>query len=329
MMIRTLLLLLAQATETHDLATFEPPAGKKGELGTSLTWTEVAGPSFCQIMLAKSAPGSGDAAKDFDAEWDALIAKPYTVKGERKAQSAAWPGGWTLTMAAAPVHVEPTGDFVSVLAVFSGHGVRVPVLVNFNDEKYQERAGKFLDSVKLAKPAAPPPKPAEPDRPDVAPSYKARPWRKALSQYSNWGYNPTLAELAKTTNQGYSRWTYVFAEDGTYEFKGEFFSMNKHTEYWWHEESGSYVQDGERLTLKPKKSERILRDKEKKAVADPTPVPLEEATYRWTMHYFSGIGEWNLILTPVSGEQTKRDGTFSMNPLFPKSYILSKPPEAR
>jgi hypothetical protein len=320
-------LILQATTQTHDLATFEPPPGKKGEIGSSLTWTDATATTFCQYVVSKSIPSLGDAAKDFDADWASMIAKPYTLKGERKSGSLPWPGGWTLTMGAAPATTEASKDFVALLAVFTGHGVRVAVQVNFNDEAYQPKVDAFINSFKLAKPAPPPPKRPAVDDPNAPPPLKGWPWRKVISQYSNWGYNPSLAELGKISNQGYSRWTYTFGEDGTYDFKSEFFSMSKHQEYWWHEETGTYTLEGETLKIAPKQSKRILRNKQGEVVGAPVDVPLEAASCRF--HYFEGIREWTLVLTPAGGEQTKRDGTFGINALFPNSYFYSKPPEPR
>lgn len=324
--------LLTQATdETYDLATFEVPAGTRKALTSSVTFTDVTGKSFVQYMVTKSTPGSGDPAKDFEEDWALIIAKPYSLKGERKSGSSEWPGGWTLTLGASPAHTKESGDFAALLAVFSGHGTRVAVQMNFNDEAGQAKVDKFLNSIRLAKPAPPPP-PPPPETPagaPPAPPLKGRPWYRAISQYSNWGYNPSLSELHKISNQGYSKWTYEFKEDGTYAFVGEHFSMNKHTDYWFHEESGVYTLEGERLRLDPRKAVRALRTKEGKAQADPVPIALEAATYRARFHYFSGIGQWNLILTPEGEKETRRDGPYGLNPAFPMSYFYSDPPARR
>lgn len=46
------------------------------------------------------------------------------------------------------------------------------------------------------------------------------------------------------------------------------------------------------------------------------------------MHFFEGIGEWNLVLTPLDGKETARDGSFASNDAFPKSYLFGLPPGA-
>jgi hypothetical protein len=50
--------------------------------------------------------------------------------------------------------------------------------------------------------------------------------------------------------------------------------------------------------------------------------PLEQVTYRWTTHFFEGIGETNLVLEPPSA--TSRDGVLGSNSLFPKAYLYTQ-----
>jgi hypothetical protein len=253
------------------------------------------------------------------------VAKPYTVKVERKSGTSEWPGGWTLTLGAAPVSVEGVPDFVSLLAVFTGHGVRVAVLMNYSDDSLKPRLDKFLDSVRLAKPAPPAPAAAA----AAPPSLKGRVWYRYLSQYSNWGHHPTAAEISKIGNEGHSRWQYRFQEDGRYEFKGEYFSMNKPKEYWFHEEQGTYALSGETLRLVPKEARRILRDRDGKNQAEPVDIEREQAAYTLRFHYITATEVWNLILSPEGGNETRRDGPWSPAPDFPKSYFYGDPPGKR
>jgi hypothetical protein len=126
--------------------------------------------------------------------------------------------------------------------------------------------------------------------------------------------------------QGYSKWTYRFQPDRTYTFVSEFWSMStNYREYWFVEESGTYEASANIITLKPAGAERILRNKEGQ-VQSRMPAPLEPASYRYGFHYFEGLGEWNLVLTPTEGRETRRDGTFSSNAMFPKSYLHGDPP---
>ena len=82
------------------------------------------------------------------------------------------------------------------------------------------------------------------------------------------------------------------------------------------EESGVYTLNGDSMTITPKKSQTRSNSEGLKNN------PLEMVTYRWTIHYFEGIGEYALILHP--DHQTKRDGGFDYVLAFPNSYSYSR-----
>jgi hypothetical protein len=304
-MIAALLFLLCQAaTETYDLASFQVPEGKR-ELGPAgLTFTERTAKSFWQVLLTKAVPGSGDPAKDFKQEWAAWVAKAYSVKEEPKSGSAELKDGWTLTLGAASVTREGTGEFVCILAVYSGHGVRTVVVVNLNDEVYRPKVQKFFDSIRLAKPAAAP-APADAEKP---PPLRGRIWNRGGGLYSNRIGARSIDDVLQGGNQGYSNWKYQFKDDGSYEFVGETFATARNTEYWFHEESGAYTLEAGVLRLTPKSASRILRDKDGKAQGESAPIEKEAASYRVQFHYFSGLKSWNV------------------NAQFPSSYLYGDPP---
>lgn len=315
--------------ETFDLVTFNPPGGQREALPDHVGFTEQAGNAFCQIAVFHSVPGAGDAARDFEAEWDGLVAQRYRVTGTRSAKAVDWPGGWKMTVGAAPVSAAGAGDFIAMLAVFSGHGVRVPVLVNYNDERYQEKFNSFIAGLQLHPPA---PAAAVPPAPQTAgpggpPPLTSQPWYRAIASYSHWGFNFTGPELAKMGNQGYSKWTYNFRPDGSYSFVSEFWSMSRHQEYWFVEEAGTYQATGDTIRVSPRQVRRVLRNKEGQPQGEAVPVDREETRYRYKFHYLSGMEKWYLILTPADGKETRRDGSFSGHQLFPASYLYSKPPQ--
>lgn len=322
-MMMVLAMLVAQAaTETYGLTTFEVPEGKRIEGKGNVQFADAGATTFCQTVISGHFASLGDAAKDFEWEWTELVKKPYKLRGERQSGSSEWPGGWTLTLGIAPVSVEGVPDFASLLAVFTGHGVRVAVLINTNDDERKPKIDKFLNSIRLAKP----PPPAAAADAKTPPSLKGRVWYRYSSQYSNWGYNPTPMEINKIGNEGHSRWQYRFEEDGSYTFKGEHYSMNRPKEYWFHEEKGTYERSGDTLRLAPKEARRILRDKEGKNQAEPADIDREPASYQVRFHFIAATGVWNLILSPDGGKETKRDGWWSPAPDFPKSYFYGDPP---
>jgi hypothetical protein len=87
------------------------------------------------------------------------------------------------------------------------------------------------------------------------------------------------------------------------------------------EESGTFVIDGDSVTIAPKVSKATLRDLNG-VVKSTRANPLEKVTYKWTTHFFEGIGETNLVLEPP--QPTSRDGVLGGNSLFPKAYLYSQ-----
>lgn len=89
-----MLLLLAFApvarAETYDILTFTPPPGTRGAIDDGIVYSETAGKSFFQAAIYKRVEGTGDPAKDFAADWDALVTSVYRVEShaDRKTSEA-------------------------------------------------------------------------------------------------------------------------------------------------------------------------------------------------------------------------------------------------
>ena len=118
---------------------------------------------------------------------------------------------------------------------------------------------------------------------------------------------------------GVMRLRYIFNADGTYSFKSE---RSYQTQKWWTvEESGSYSVNGESLTITPRTSKATLRNLNG-VVQETRPNQLERVTYKWTTHFFEGIGETNLVLQPPA--PTNRDGVLGGNSRFPNAYLYTQ-----
>ena len=57
-------------------------------------------------------------------------------------------------------------------------------------------------------------------------------------------------------------------------------------------------------------------------VQETRPNQLEKVTYKWTTHFFEGIGETNLVLQPPA--PTNRDGVLGGNSRFPNAYLTRR-----
>lgn len=120
-------------------------------------------------------------------------------------------------------------------------------------------------------------------------------------------------------NGGHFRLRYIFNADGSYSFKSE---RNHTSQRWWTvEESGSFTVNGDTLTITPQTSKATLRNLDG-VVQETRANPLEKVTYKWTTHFFEGIGETNLVLQPPAA--TSRDGILGTNSLFPNAYLYTQ-----
>ena len=118
---------------------------------------------------------------------------------------------------------------------------------------------------------------------------------------------------------GVMRLRYIFNADGSYSFKSERSSASQR--WWTTEESGTFVVNGDSLTITPKVSKATLRNLNG-VVQETKANPLEKVTYKWTTHFFEGIGETNLVLEPP--QPTNRDGVLGGNSRFPKAYLYTQ-----
>jgi predicted secreted protein len=90
----------------------------------------------------------------------------------------------------------------------------------------------------------------------------------------------------------------------------------KANEFWMTEEQGGYTVAGDLLTVVPKKSINTVKNR-KGVVVRTQNNALETTGYRWTLHYFAGLQETQLVLQTRA--ETNRDGAFASNDLFPNS----------
>ena len=118
---------------------------------------------------------------------------------------------------------------------------------------------------------------------------------------------------------GVMRLRYIFNADGTYSFKSE---RSPTSRVWWTtEESGTYSVNGDSITISPRTSKATHRNLNG-VVQETRSNALEKVTYKWTTHFFEGIGETNLVLQPP--RPTDRDGTLGSNSRFPNAYLYTQ-----
>jgi hypothetical protein len=318
-------LLIPQAmscqTEKLDIIEYTPPAGwtktPKDGLMVYNNYDKTTG-GFCLLTVYPSTASAGGAGKDFANSWNERVAQPFKADADPKTETQTQ-DGWTSITGAAQIESDGAKSAV-FMTVVSGYGRTASILVIFNNQEYMPQIDAFMAGLKMNKAIAiadakPPPAAPSPTVP-VANSYRA------AALVGRWGtgtagdtISGNLVQYGSNASQKY----YQFNADGTYSFVYSGYSGLAGTAGSFHvtmEESGVYTLNGDSMTITPRKSQTRSNSEGFKNN------PLETVTYRWTIHYFEGIGEYSLILHP--DHQTKRDGGFDYSLAFPNSYVYSQ-----
>lgn len=142
--------LLLQAS-TFDIATFTPPAGwqradQNGMAQLQISRTVNGRPTYGQIYLFASHPGSADAVQNFGAEWTRLIAQPFGVIAVPRPETRAAPDGWTATSASVGV-VQRGIPVTAILFTVTGHGRVMSVVFNETGQDYTAEIRSFIGSL--------------------------------------------------------------------------------------------------------------------------------------------------------------------------------------
>lgn len=309
------------AAETWDVITFDAPAGNRQMVPEVVSFSESTPTTFVTYAVFQSVRSSGDPARDFQDEWKLLMGQ-YRLTGELKSGTGDWGDGWKLTMGTARVWSEQQRNFTSTLSVFTGHGVKASILILYNDDRYKPQIDKFVASWRLGRPTAataPVPSAAGAGAQVSTPPAAAANTGATSTLLANEWYR----SIASTwNNSGYLRYRYNFNADGTYRFMKEWWSPHHYTDYWFIEESGRYATDGGVIRITPDKAQKILRDKAGNPRVKPEAVPLEAVSYRYT---FKDLYKSTLILTPITGRTTERDGQMFSFAGDGKSYYYEPP----
>lgn len=321
--LQVLLVVLAFAAgvaraETWDVITFEAPAGGRQTAPDVVGFAEATPTTFVTYAIYKSALSSGDPARDFQDEWQ-LLMREYRLVSELKSDTGDWGGGWKLTMGTARVWGEQQRNFTAVLSVFTGHGVKASILIRYNDDRYKPSIDKFVASWRLQAPSGSQQTAPVAGAPDPQATAPAAAGGAPVSLTSNEWYRSVASTWAK---DGYLRYRYRLAADGTYSFVKEWWSQYHHTDYWFIEESGRYAIERGVIRIAPDKALKILRDKAGNQRGRPEAVPLEAVSYRYT---FKDLYKPTLILTPTTGRTTERDGQMFSFAGDGKSYYYEPP----
>lgn len=305
----------SQTTDTFDIAAFRPPAGwtkqAKNE-GVIFSTADKQKGTYAMIVLYQSNTTSGDAKRDFDADWLQFIVGAFGVKEKPQMEPQKQSEGWTLTIGGSTFEGD-LGTSAVILSTYTGYGRKFSAAAIFNSQDHVPAIDAFASSIVLSKPT-----PAAPAPTTTAPAEDS-----ILGTWgSNVGASMTYGDPVAAGMAGYTKSQYTLNADGTYVFNSKTFRMG-YDKIILVRENGTYQINGSSLTIKPQKS--VIQAWSKLNGVDrfgrllsTQPRKLETVTYKFTKHYFSGIQEWNLVLQ--ADQTTERDGPFSTFAAFPNAW---------
>lgn len=294
---------LGQTSERFDIATFQSPKGWNKQATQDLaqfSTEDKTQRTYCVITLFKSLPGIGSAKENFDAAWQTVVqtvvnptAAPQMFPSDNKED-------WQVVGGFAPF--EKDGEKgVAVLYTASGYGKMVNALVLTNTQAYEAAITAFLESISFKKPALE----IQPQTPSTQngsqPSLAGNFWKQG-------GIREGMLGHAGLSTATFSK-TYYFLSDGTYKF----FVVNMQLaapKYYLENEEGTYRVAGNTITITPRKSSfsQHRLNKEDPPIKSGN-LPLLTVQYRF--EFWLHDDNWALLLSPVEGNENKRDGTFS------------------
>lgn len=339
------------ASEHFSLWRYAPPSGTPAHGDTHRAWQRVQGRSFCQFALYVATPDAADPRDAFSAEWNQLARARGAASAPPVPARSAAPNGWTRLEAERDERSDGVGAYRVRQVTFTGHGRRASAVVTFNDATLcGHGAEAFIASLVPMPPetaVAPVPPPAAATRaalasssasvaamiaaasdPGRAPQITDLSWTKTGASYSHWGSNFSLPEMTKLfSGQGYARKTWQFGTDGRYRFRLEVWSMTYQPDQLSGiEEHGRWRIEADRVTVEPEQAVAYVEERDSRRRLRTTPAQTARTVYRGRMHWLAGMQAWYLVLAPVDGKPTAREGDFDRQPGIPDAYLYGPPP---
>ena len=145
---------LAQASETFDIATFQPPEGwEKQPSKDSIQFStdDKTSGTHCVIMLLRSVPSPGTSKENFDASWQTFVKQAVNVTAAPEMFPSNNPEDWALEGGLAPFEKRGAKGVV-LLYTISGYGKMLNVMILTNTPAYEANINAFMQSITLKKP---------------------------------------------------------------------------------------------------------------------------------------------------------------------------------
>jgi hypothetical protein len=312
--------VFAQNKISFDILTYTPPTGwaeTKNDNGR--VYTKQNGTNYCLLTLVKSIPSSGTSRGDFDMVWKSVIVDQLNSKEPATMGKAGPKDGWMGELGYAPFE---TADMkgTALMTTLTGNGKVVAVFALTNSQDFIPEIERFVDSISL--PAIVSAAPSRANVPETSETVT-----KLIGRWNRSGsVSPSYADPASWGTAGSTKSRYQFNTDGTYLYTERTFRYS-YQNIIVVKENGRYSVSGETLTVSPAKSTITAYAKAGGADALGAVVkaqsrPLEKISYRFKLHYFTGIQEWNLVL--MADSPTQRDGQFSNNTTFQNAWYFDQ-----
>ncbi|RPA70392.1 hypothetical protein EF405_03740 [Cyclobacteriaceae bacterium YHN15] len=317
-----------QLLEKYGQVGFVPPAQWSRNSGDGyLAFTKINQESgeFGRIILYQEEKSSGSLDVDFKEDWQSLIEANYQPKDLTDFSKTSFNSEWNAIIGVAPFVYQNQNQAV-VLVTLSNRKQKISYVFLSNTTAYEKELEDFGSSLEFSfsHPTAisSGEKPISNSSPTqvVIDQQILGKWNRSAS------VSPFFSNPAAWGSSGYTTCRYEFFQDGTYHYTERNFGY-AYEDIILVRENGQYSADGGVLTITPIESQverygkknggdELGNLKEKKSRT------LEKVAYRYKLHYFEGIGQWNLVLQ--ADRPTQRDGNFSSNTTFPNAWYFDQ-----
>ncbi len=145
--------LKINAQTAYDVFTYTEPVGYKKEIATdhiTYTKTDTKTGSYCVITLCSKTSGSGNVKKDFENEWQNLVATKFEIKDPPIAEKANNDGDWEMYAGSANFTFNKLPAMV-IQATASNKNDKASIVCITNAKKYLTEIDDFLKKTKLEK----------------------------------------------------------------------------------------------------------------------------------------------------------------------------------
>jgi hypothetical protein len=313
------LALQAQVKDSIDNILFKvPPAWSINRQQTYTELTLKTSSGFCQVAIYQQQPSLGNLQASFNKEWTELLMAFFDAPATPSPQAKKIKNANVLYYGAQVKNRSNQLPYYSELYVFDCGSNVQSVIVNYGAKKHAQLFDSSWQSLitSVKKSSSGSSSTASSNNQSSATPVNisfAGKWAKSAS--SPWGVDPGTV----MTYAGYTKCQYDFKPDGTYTMHGESYANAQ--KWTLLNENGTFKVNGQQIIITPAKSGLQVVNGEGK-VLQTKAVDMSKRTYTWQMHYFEGLQDNQLVLTPV--KEYFQDGGFGGNSAFPNSYLYSQ-----